>query len=156
VTNSPRAGEDSPDCLYPCFSRADVAFAHGDGAWLIGTDGVRYLDFASGIAVTGLGHSHPELVDVLVRQGMKLWHVSNAVRILEQEELARLLCEKTFADRVFFNNSGGRGGGDRHQDGAPLSVRVRDAGALSDRDLRRRIPRADAGHDRRRRTPEIS
>lgn len=106
MTNSARAGEDSPDCLYPCFSRADVAFTHGDGAWLTGTDGVRYLDFASGIAVTGLGHSHPELVDVLVRQGMKLWHVSNAVRILEQEELARLLCEKTFADRVFFNNSG--------------------------------------------------
>jgi acetylornithine/N-succinyldiaminopimelate aminotransferase len=67
---------------------------------------VRYLDFASGIAVTGLGHSHPELVDVLSRQGMKLWHVSNTVRIPEQEELACLLCETTFADRVFFNNSG--------------------------------------------------
>ncbi len=94
------------DFLYPCFARADVAFTHGDGAWLNGMDGVRYLDFASGIAVTGLGHSDPRLVDVLVHQGIKLWHVSNGVRIPEQEELARLLCEKTFADRVFFNNSG--------------------------------------------------
>ena len=96
----------SSDFLYPCFSRADVAFTKGNGAWLDGTDGLRYLDFASGIAVTGLGHSHPRLIEVLTRQGKKLWHVSNAVRIPEQEELARLLCEKTFADRVFFNNSG--------------------------------------------------
>lgn len=94
------------DFLYPCFSRADVAFTHGDGAWLHGTDGVRYLDFATGIAVSGLGHSHPRLVEVLIRQGMRLWHVSNSVRIPEQEDLARLLCERTFADRVFFNNSG--------------------------------------------------
>src|ERR1700756_937431 len=94
------------DHLFPCFSRADVSFTQGAGAWLQGADGERYLDFATGIAVTGLGHSHPELVDVLVRQGMKLWHVSNAARIPEQEELAGLLCEKTFADRVFFNNSG--------------------------------------------------
>jgi acetylornithine/N-succinyldiaminopimelate aminotransferase len=97
---------EGSDHLFPCFSRADVIFTRGDGAWLQGADGGRYLDFATGIAVTGLGHSHPELVDVLVRQGMKLWHVSNAVRIPEQEELAGLLCEKTFADRIFFNNSG--------------------------------------------------
>jgi acetylornithine/N-succinyldiaminopimelate aminotransferase len=100
------ASDDGLDYLFPCFLRADVSFTHGDGAWLSATDGRRYLDFATGIAVTGLGHSHPELIDVLVRQGAKLWHVSNAVRIPEQEELARLLCEKTFADRVFFNNSG--------------------------------------------------
>jgi acetylornithine/N-succinyldiaminopimelate aminotransferase len=98
--------DQGPDHLFPCFSRADVSFTHGDGAWLYATDGRRYLDFATGIAVTGLGHSHPELMKALVRQGAKLWHVSNAVRIPEQEELARLLCEKTFADRVFFNNSG--------------------------------------------------
>jgi acetylornithine/N-succinyldiaminopimelate aminotransferase len=97
---------EGPDHLFPCFSRADVSFTQGDGAWLYGADGGHYLDFATGIAVTGLGHSHPELVAVLVRQGMKLWHVSNAVRIPEQEDLAGLLCEKTFADRVFFNNSG--------------------------------------------------
>ncbi len=98
--------DEGRDYLYPCFSRADVSFSRGDGAWLEGTDGIRYLDFATGIAVTGLGHSHPKLVDALVRQGKKLWHVSNTVEIPEQAELARLLCENTFADRVFFNNSG--------------------------------------------------
>jgi acetylornithine/N-succinyldiaminopimelate aminotransferase len=92
--------------LFPCFQRADVSFTHGEGAWLHGNDGVRYLDFASGIAVTGLGHSHPVLVDELNRQSGKLWHVSNVVRIPEQEALAGLLCAKTFADRVFFSNSG--------------------------------------------------
>ena len=98
--------EEESDHLFPCFQRADLAFTHGAGAWLDGADGARYLDFATGIAVTGLGHSHPKLVEALIRQGRKLWHVSNAVRIPEQAELARLLCESTFADRVFFNNSG--------------------------------------------------
>jgi acetylornithine/N-succinyldiaminopimelate aminotransferase len=106
VSSAINGSAESPDHLFPCFSRAEVSFTQGEGAWLRGSDGGRYLDFATGIAVTGLGHTHPELVDVLVRQGLKLWHVSNAVRIPEQEELARLLCEKTFADRVFFNNSG--------------------------------------------------
>jgi acetylornithine/N-succinyldiaminopimelate aminotransferase len=92
--------------LFPCFTRADLSFTRGDGVWLYGVDGRRYLDFATGIAVTGLGHSHRELVNVLASQGRKLWHVSNVVRIPQQEELARLLCETTFADRVFFNNSG--------------------------------------------------
>lgn len=103
VSSAPANG---PDHLFPCFNRADVAFTHGQGVWLNGADGVRYLDFATGIAVTGLGHSHPMLVEELHRQGSRLWHVSNAVRVPEQETLARLLCEKTFADRVFFNNSG--------------------------------------------------
>ncbi|MDK1376796.1 MULTISPECIES: aspartate aminotransferase family protein [unclassified Sinorhizobium] len=98
--------KEGPDHLFPCFRRADVAFTHGEGAWLYGADGIRYLDFATGIAVTGLGHSHPDLVNLLFRQGARLWHVSNAMRIPEQEALARLLCETTFADRVFFCNSG--------------------------------------------------
>ncbi len=98
--------EEESDHLFPCFQRANLAFTHGVGAWLDGADGARYLDFATGIAVTGLGHSHPKLVEALIRQGRKLWHVSNAVGIPEQAELARLLCESTFADRVFFNNSG--------------------------------------------------
>lgn len=92
--------------LFPCFSRADISFTHGEGSWLFNADGDRYLDYATGIAVTGLGHSHPELLNVLVRQAAKVWHVSNAVRIPEQEALAGLLCQKTFADRVFFCNSG--------------------------------------------------
>lgn len=98
--------DEQTDHLYPCFRRADVAFTHGEGTWLHGEDGVRYLDFATGIAVTGLGHSHPELTDALQHQSGRLWHVSNAVRVPEQEALARLLCENTFADRVFFCNSG--------------------------------------------------
>lgn len=98
--------DDGLEYLFPCFNRAEISFTHGDGAWLHGSDGVRYLDFATGIAVTGLGHSHPALVDELIRQGSKLWHVSNTVRVPQQEALARKLCEKTFADRVFFNNSG--------------------------------------------------
>lgn len=65
------AAEEGSDHLYPCFSRADVAFTHGKGAWLYDCNGVRYLDFATGIAVTGLGHSHPELIDALERQGRK-------------------------------------------------------------------------------------
>lgn len=92
--------------LFPCFSRAEIAFSHGQGSWLIDTNDARYLDYATGIAVTGLGHSHPDLVDVLVRQSMRVWHVSNAVRIPEQEALAELLCQKTFAESVFFCNSG--------------------------------------------------
>lgn len=92
--------------LFPCFSRADISFTHGEGSWLFNADGDRYLDYATGIAVTGLGHSHPELLNVLFRQATKVWHVSNAVRIPEQEALAELLCQKTFADRVFFCNSG--------------------------------------------------
>ncbi|WP_142781696.1 aspartate aminotransferase family protein [Agrobacterium sp. T29] len=103
---APAGDIDSSDHLFACFRRADLAFTHGEGAWLTGNDGVRYLDFATGIAVTGLGHSHPIILDELNRQGGKLWHVSNAFRIPEQEALARLLCQRTFADRVFFNNSG--------------------------------------------------
>ena len=98
--------DDGQDHLFPCFTRADISFTRGDGAWLFGVDGRRYLDFATGIAVTGLGHSHRELVNILASQVRKLWHVSNAVRIPQQEELARLLCETTFADRAFFSNSG--------------------------------------------------
>ncbi len=94
------------DFLYPCFARADIAFERGDGAWLFTVDGQRYLDCATGIAVTGLGHSHPRLIDVVTRQAAKLWHVSNAFRIPEQEQLAAKLCAATFAERVFFSNSG--------------------------------------------------
>lgn len=97
---------EQQDHLFPCYNRADLSFSHGEGAWLHATDGRNFLDFATGVAVTGLGHSHPDLVEALVRQAARLWHVSNAVRIPEQEELARLLCENSFADRVFFNNSG--------------------------------------------------
>jgi len=90
----------------PVFARIDLAFERGDGAWLVATNGERYLDFGSGIAVTALGHSHPHLVEALTRQAAKLLHVSNLYRIPEGELLADRLCAASFADVVFFANSG--------------------------------------------------
>ena len=95
-----------PSPLLPTYARADVAFVRGDGAWLEASDGERYLDFGAGIAVCALGHSHPKLVEALTRQGEKLWHVSNLFRIPEAEALGQRLTDATFADYVFFTNSG--------------------------------------------------
>lgn len=92
--------------IMPSYARADVAFERGDGAYLYTSDGKRYLDFASGVAVTALGHNHPRLVDALTSQAQKLWHCSNLFRIPEQEELAHQLVANSFADTVFFCNSG--------------------------------------------------
>ena len=90
----------------PVYKRCDIAFERGEGAYLHSTDGRRFLDFASGIAVTMLGHAHPHLVAALERQGRKLWHCSNIFRIPEQERLAERLVARSFADTVFFTNSG--------------------------------------------------
>ena len=95
-----------PSSLLPTYARADVAFVRGEGAWLEASDGARYLDFGAGIAVCALGHSHPKLVEALTRQGEKLWHVSNLFRIPEAEALGQRLTDATFADYVFFTNSG--------------------------------------------------
>jgi acetylornithine/N-succinyldiaminopimelate aminotransferase len=92
--------------LMPVFARADVAFERGEGAWLIGTDGERYLDFTSGVAVNALGHAHPHLVAALQEQATKLWHMSNLFKSPDGERLAARLCEQSFADLVFFANSG--------------------------------------------------
>jgi acetylornithine/N-succinyldiaminopimelate aminotransferase len=92
--------------ILPTYARVDLAFERGEGAWLIATNGERYLDFASGIAVNALGHAHPRLVGALTEQANKLWHVSNLYRIPEAERLADRLCTATFADEVFFTNSG--------------------------------------------------
>ncbi len=94
------------DALMPTYARADLAFERGEGPYLYATDGRRYLDFAAGIAVNALGHSHPHLVAALKDQAEKLWHCSNLYRIPAGERLAERLCEASFADRVFFNNSG--------------------------------------------------
>ncbi len=96
----------SRSALYDTFARAPVAFERGEGAWLFDTDGRAYLDFAGGIAVTTLGHAHPALVGALTEQASKLWHVSNLFRIPAQERLAERLVAASFADRVFFCNSG--------------------------------------------------
>lgn len=92
--------------VMPTYGRYDIAFERGEGAWLQATDGRRFLDFGSGIAVTALGHAHPHLVDVMREQIGKLWHTSNLYHIPGQETLAARLVEHTFADTVFFCNSG--------------------------------------------------
>ncbi|GAB1362258.1 aspartate aminotransferase family protein [Rhodobacter sp.] len=92
--------------VLPTYNRAPIAFEKGAGCWLTATDGRRFLDLGSGIAVNALGHAHPALVQVLTEQAQRLWHVSNVYTIPEQERLAALLVEKTFADTVFFTNSG--------------------------------------------------
>ena len=92
--------------VMPSYGRVDIAFDRGEGAYLFTSDGERYLDFASGIAVTALGHGHPRLLEALTRQAAKLWHCSNLFRIPEQEELARRLVANSFADTAFFCNSG--------------------------------------------------
>ena len=92
--------------VLPTYNRAPIAFVKGEGSWLTAEDGSRYLDLGAGIAVNALGHAHPALVAALTAQAQKLWHVSNLYRIPEQEKLAEMLVDKTFADTVFFTNSG--------------------------------------------------
>jgi acetylornithine/N-succinyldiaminopimelate aminotransferase len=92
--------------LLPVFARVDLGFERGEGSWLIATDGERYLDFTSGVAVNALGHAHPHLVAALQEQATRLWHMSNLFRSPDGERLAARLCEQSFADLVFFANSG--------------------------------------------------
>ena len=92
--------------LLPTYARVDLAFERGEGAWLITAAGDRYLDFTSGVAVNALGHAHPYMVKALTEQAQKVWHVSNLYRIPEGERLADRLCAVSFADTVFFQNSG--------------------------------------------------
>ena len=88
------------------YNRRKIAFKKGKGSFLYSTNGKKYLDFVQGIAVNSLGHSNPHLVKAINRQSKKLWHVSNAFLIPEGERLAKRLTKKTFADAVFFQNSG--------------------------------------------------
>ncbi|MCO5732554.1 aspartate aminotransferase family protein [Rhizobium sp. SSA_523] len=92
--------------LFDTFARAPLRFERGEGVWLVTETGERYLDFGAGVAVTSCGHSNPHLVSALKDQAEKVWHLSNLYEIPEQERLARRLVEATFADKVFFTNSG--------------------------------------------------
>jgi len=92
--------------LYDTYARAPLRFERGEGVWLIAEDGTRYLDFAAGVAVNSLGHAHPHLVSALKEQAEKVWHLSNLYEVPGQESLSRRLTEATFADKVFFTNSG--------------------------------------------------
>jgi acetylornithine/N-succinyldiaminopimelate aminotransferase len=100
----PEVSTDSP--LFSTYARAELAFERGEGAWLSTADGRRYLDFMGGIAVSILGHAHPHLVAALKAQAEKVWHVSNIFEIPGQRELGARLVAATFAERVFFANSG--------------------------------------------------
>jgi len=92
--------------VLPTYARVDLAFERGEGVWLITASGERYIDFTSGVAVNALGHCHPHMVKAVTEQAAKLWHVSNLYRIPESERLADRLCAASFADFVFFCNSG--------------------------------------------------
>lgn len=92
--------------VLPTYTRAPLSFVRGEGSWLVAGDGSRYLDLGAGIAVNALGHAHPALVAALGAQAAQLWHVSNLYSIPQQEKLAAMLVEHTFADTVFFTNSG--------------------------------------------------
>ncbi|MEL6435379.1 MAG: aspartate aminotransferase family protein [Pseudomonadota bacterium] len=95
-----------PQHLYDTYNRTPFAVARGEGVWLYDEDGQAFLDFGSGIAVNVLGHAHPKLVDAVKRQAEKLWHTSNLYRIPGQERVADMLVAHTFAEKVFFTNSG--------------------------------------------------
>jgi acetylornithine/N-succinyldiaminopimelate aminotransferase len=88
------------------YARLNLIFERGEGSWLITENNERYLDFGSGVAVNALGHAHPHLIEALKSQADKVWHTSNLYRVGEQERLAERLCAATFADNVFFCNSG--------------------------------------------------
>src|SRR5262249_37479996 len=95
--------------LLPVFARVDLGFSSGEGCWLTATNGDRYLDFTSGVAVNALGHCHPALVAALQEQATKLWHMSNLFKSPDGEKLAARLCAESFADFVFFCNPGAGG-----------------------------------------------
>ena len=95
-----------PSAVMSTYDRFNVAFERGEGAWLYADDGRRFLDFGGGVAVTVLGHCHPHLLAALTEQAHRLWHCSNLYRIPGQERLAQRLVAASFADAVFFCNSG--------------------------------------------------
>ncbi len=107
MSNSPFVlGSNPSAAVMSTYGRQNVVFERGEGSWIISTTGERYLDFASGVAVNALGHAHPKLITALTEQAHKLWHCSNLYRVAGQERLAERLCANTFAERVFFCNSG--------------------------------------------------
>ncbi|MGR6432127.1 acetylornithine transaminase [Rhizobium sp. PAMB 3174] len=92
--------------LYDTYARAPLRFERGEGIWLVTEDGQRYIDFAAGVAVNSLGHAHPHLVEALTTQAGKVWHLSNVYENPGQEKMAARLSAATFAEKVFFTNSG--------------------------------------------------
>jgi acetylornithine/N-succinyldiaminopimelate aminotransferase len=97
---------DPREHIMPVYRPPEEVFTHGEGVYMMTEGGDRYLDFVAGIAVTALGHAHPAMVEVLQAQASKLWHTSNMFRVPAAEDLSAKMCRDTFADRVFFTNSG--------------------------------------------------
>ncbi len=97
---------NSTSYIMPTYGDRDLAFERGEGCYLYTASGQKYLDFGGGIAVNSLGHCHPKLVNVLKKQSEKLWHTSNLYKNKNQELYAKELCKNTFAEKVFFTNSG--------------------------------------------------
>lgn len=107
VVGAATAASQGPSAaVMSTYGRQNVVFERGEGSWLISTTGERYLDFASGVAVNALGHCHPALIAALTEQAHRVWHTSNLYRVAGQERLAERLTSVTFADKVFFCNSG--------------------------------------------------
>ncbi len=106
IAPQPSAASGPSPAVLGTYARQDIVFASGAGSWLTTISGERYLDFGSGVAVNALGHAHPQLVAALTAQAEKLWHTSNLYRVAGQERLAEKLVRATFADKVFFCNSG--------------------------------------------------
>ena len=92
--------------IMPTYGTRELEFVKGEGPYLFTSENKKFLDFGSGIAVNSLGHCHPKLVKALTKQASKLWHSSNLYLNFEQEKYAELLCQNSFAEKVFFTNSG--------------------------------------------------
>ena len=141
--------------VMPTYGRKDVVFERGEGNYLYATDGRRYLDFTSGIAVNALGHCHPALVKALTEQGQKLWHTSNLFRIGNGEKLAKRLIEELVRRHHVLLQLRRRGDRGRHQADPQVSVHERPAQALQDHLLPGGVPRPPAERARRHRQREV-
>ena len=142
--------------LLPAYARADLAFERGEGAWLIATDGERYLDFTSGVAVNALGHAHPHLVAAVQAQVAKLCARLQSLPHSRGRAAGRAAVRGQLRRHGVLRQFRRRGAGSDHQDGAQVPIRERPSRALPHHHLRRRVPRPHAGDARRRRTEEAS
>ena len=142
--------------LLPTYARVHLAFERGEGVWLVGTDGERYLDFTSGVAVNALGHAHPHLVAALDRAGAEALARLQSLRDSRSRARRAAAVRRELRRRGVLLQFRRRGDGMRDQDGAQIPFGERRAGALPHHHLRGRVPRPHAGDARRRRTEEIS
>ena len=131
--------------LMPTYNRADLAFERGEGAWLYTADGRRFLDFGAGIATSSLGHGNPHLVQAIAEQAARVIHTSNLYRVPQAERLAQRFVDNTFADSVFFCNSGAEANEGMVKAIRKTMAETGQARALPGDLLRGRVPRPYAG-----------